>query len=89
MKIMIMDSGQVGRELSMALWISTNSSLDREGRPASQPQAIREMVREQAPHDHQRDAYTAVDLAEDNVASFSARPALASAPGSLFTVAYR
>ena len=83
MKIMITGAaGQVGRELRLALAQHELIALDRQALDLSQPQAIRKMVREQAPQlIINAAAYTAVDLAESNVAA--AFQLNAEAPGIL------
>ena len=88
MKIMITGAaGQVGRELSLALDQHELIALNRQGLDLSQPQAIRQMVREQAPQlIINAAAYTAVDLAESNVAA--AFQLNAEAPGILAEEAF-
>ncbi len=88
MKIMITGAaGQVGRELRLALDQHELIALDRQGLDLSQPQAIREMVREQTPQlIINAAAYTAVDLAESNVAA--AFQLNAEAPGILAEEAF-
>lgn len=68
MKIMITGAaGQVGRELCQALAKHELIALDRQALDLSQPQAIRQMVRQHAPQlIINAAAYTAVDLAESN-----------------------
>lgn len=88
MKIMITGAaGQVGRELRLALDQHELIALDRQGLDLSQPQAIREMVREQTPQlIINAAAYTTVDLAESNVAA--AFQLNAEAPGILAEEAF-
>ncbi len=88
MKIMITGAaGQVGRELRLALDQHELIALDRQGLDLSQPQAIRQMVREQTPQlIINAAAYTAVDLAESNAAA--AFQLNAEAPGILAEEAF-
>lgn len=88
MKIMITGAaGQVGRELRLALDQHELIALDRQALDLSQEQAIRQMVRKQAPQlIINAAAYTAVDLAESNVAA--AFQLNAEAPGILAEEAF-
>lgn len=83
MKIMITGAaGQVGRELCLALAKHELIALDRQALDLSQPQAIRQMVRQHAPQlIINAAAYTAVDLAESN--QEAALKLNAQAPGIL------